>query len=100
MDRITDLVIGSDRIDGPTPCTAANLVESGSVASLSAADIASLRTSSAFLSRRAATFTDGSGADQRTVLALNDKTAGFQSAADAVIEITGYQGTLSNLAVI
>jgi hypothetical protein len=100
MDRITDLVIGTDSIDGPSSCSAANLIEFGSVASLAEADIASVLNQNVFASNRAATFTYGSGASQQTFLVLNNGTKGFQSAGDAIIEITGFQGQLTNLAVI
>lgn len=100
MDRITDLAIGTDFIDGSSSCSAANLIEFGSVVSLAAADIATVLNSSVFLANRAATFTYGSGASQRTFLALNDGTKGFQSASDGIIEITGFSGQLTNLAVI
>jgi len=53
-------------------------------------------TDSAFVADGAATF--GFGA--RTFLALNDGLAGFQEAADAVIEITGYSGSLADLAIL
>ena len=42
----------------------------------------------------------GSGATARTFLALNDGTAGFLATTDAIVEITGYSGSLANLAVV
>lgn len=100
MDHITDLVIGTDFIDGSYSCTAAKLTQFGSVASLAEADIATVLNSSVFLANRAATFTYGSGASQQAFLVLNNRTKGFQSAGDAIIEITGFTGELTNLAVI
>ena len=99
-DRITDLVIGSDRIDGPAAVTAANLAELGFVATLDQTGIAAVLTTTAFLANRAATFSYGTGLNARTFLALNNGTAGFSSATDAVIEITGYSGALTNLAIV
>ncbi|MCS5705318.1 cadherin domain-containing protein [Synechococcus sp. FGCU-3] len=99
-DRITDLVIGSDRIDGPAAVTAANVRELGAVTALTQAGIAAVLTSSTFTANGAATFSYVDGGNSRTFLALNDRTAGFSSATDAVIEITGYSGMLSNLAIV
>jgi Domain of unknown function (DUF4347)/RTX calcium-binding nonapeptide repeat (4 copies) len=98
-DVITDFQIGTDVIDGPTAVASANLAELGSVASLTETDIAAVLTASTFLANRAATFTFGSGASTRTFLALNNATAGFAASSDSIIEITGYTGLLSNLAV-
>ena len=44
------------------------------------------------------TFADTTG--MRTFIALNDGVAGFSASNDAIVEITGYSGSLSNLAVI
>ena len=101
FDRITDLVIGSDKIDGPTSVSAANLKEGlGSVSDLSQSAIQALLTTTSFAKSGAATFTLGSGPSARTFLALNDGTAGFLATSDAIVEITGFSGSLSNLAVI
>jgi serralysin len=100
IDRITDLIIGTDRIDGPSAVTAANLRELGTVSELTQSGIASVLTSSSFVKNGAATFTFGSGVDTRTFLALNNGTAGFASSTDAIVEITGYTGLLTNLAVV
>lgn len=53
-------------------------------------------TAGTFVANGVATFNVGS----RTFLALNDGTAGFQDATDAVIELTGFTGNLTNLAII
>jgi len=101
FDRITDLVIGSDSIDGPTSVSAANLKEGlGTVSDLTQSAIQAVLTSTSFAKSGAATFTFGSGSTTRTFLALNDSTAGFSATSDALVEITGYSGLLSNLAVI
>jgi serralysin len=100
MDRITDLVIGTDTIDGPRAVTAANLRELGAVTALTQAGIAAVLTNAAFVANGAATFSFGTGGSARTFLALNNGTAGFSSTTDGLIEITGYSGALTNLAVI
>ena len=99
-DRITDFVIGVDILDGPSAVTAANLRELDSVSSLTQASLSSILTTRNFARNSAATFSLGAGPSARTFLALNDKTAGFSPAADSIIEITGYAGTLADLAII
>ena len=101
FDRITDLLIGTDSIDAPTPVTAQNLLEMGAVASLTSTSIQSLLTAASFTASQAATFSyNDPNIGQRTFLALNDNTAGFNELTDGIIEITGFQGTLTNLSVI
>lgn len=95
-DWIRDLAIGTDVIDGPNAVSAAALVEAGAVASLSQSAIAAVLTTSSFVANGAATFSVGG----LTYLALNDASAGFQSASDSIIEITGYSGSLTTLAII
>ncbi|MGF1933493.1 MAG: VCBS domain-containing protein [Nostoc sp. ChiQUE02] len=95
FDRITDLKIGTDVIDGPNVVSAANLAELGVVTALTQTGISAVLTSSSFVANRAATFSFGS----RTFVALNNNTAGFQSTSDAVIEITGFSGSLTSLAI-
>ncbi|MDZ8186336.1 MAG: cadherin-like domain-containing protein [Nostoc sp. ChiSLP02] len=95
FDRITDLQIGWDVIDGPNTVSAANLIELGTTSTLDAAGIGALLDDTNFVVNGAATFTFGS----RTFLALNDSTAGFQDTSDAAIEITGFRGSLTSLAI-
>jgi hypothetical protein len=40
------------------------------------------------------------GTTTRTFVALNNGTAGYQSASDAIIDITGFSGALTNLAIV
>ncbi|WP_414570071.1 bluetail domain-containing putative surface protein [Nostoc sp. CCY 9925] len=94
FDRITDLQIGTDIIDGPNAVSAANLAELGAVSGLTQTAISAVLTNSSFVANRAATFSFGS----RTFVALNNDTAGF-STSDAVIEITGFSGSLTSLAI-
>ena len=99
FDRIIDLEIGKDTIDGPRAVSAENTKELGAVKTLDQAGISEVLSTMFFGANQAATFTFGSGTSTRTFLALNDSTAGFSSASDCLIEITGYQGDLTKLAI-
>jgi hypothetical protein len=101
FDRITDFSIGTDILDGPTAVAAANINKLGAVSALGATSISTVLTASTFLANRAATFSyaDPSGIS-RSFIALNNGTAGYQAGADAIIEITGYTGSLDSLQVI
>jgi uncharacterized protein len=96
FDRITDLQIGLDVIDGPTVVRAPNIAKLGAVGSLTQIDIGAMLAPGSFRANQAATFSLGS----QTFLALNDGIAGFLSSSDAIIEITGFSGSLNNLAII
>jgi Ca2+-binding RTX toxin-like protein len=96
-DLLTDLVIGTDSIDGPINFTFnANAVK-GSVASLTAGNINTVVTAGGtFGIGQAATFTFGN----QTFLAMNTNgAAGFQG-TDTLIEITGYSGNLADLVIV
>ena len=99
-DHITDFAIGTDRIDAPNALSAANLRELGAVSALTQAGIAAVLTTATFVRNGAATFSFGTGSSTRTFLALNDGIAGYSSTADGLIEITGFTGALTNLALI
>ena len=99
-DKITDFAIGLDKIDGPKVVSVLNLKELGAVASLDQSGIAAVLSSASFTANGAATFSFSSGSIARTFLALNDTKSGFSSATDAIIEITGYSGSLTGLAII
>ncbi|MFM6202820.1 MAG: bluetail domain-containing putative surface protein [Dolichospermum sp.] len=64
----------------------------GVVSSLSASDIGSKLTTANFGADAAALFTIGS----KSYVAINDGTAGFDALSDAIVDITGYKGTLSS----
>jgi hypothetical protein len=66
-------------------------VNVGAVNSLNAADIGAKLTGTVFTSNFAAQFSFG----QRTFVAINDTTAGFNAATDAIIEVTGLTGILN-----
>ncbi len=99
-DVITDLLVGTDKIDGPTRVSAADLKELGTVSSMTQTGISTLLKSTVFVRNSAATFTYGTGLAARTFLALNDGIAGFDSTKDSLVEITGYSGLLTNLAIV
>ena len=98
FDRITDLQIGADQIDGLV--ASSSVRNFGSVGSLSAADLGQVLNNRSFGANLAASFSLGSGSGTRTFLALNDNRAGFQANNDMVIEITGYSGNLSDLQIV
>lgn len=102
-DVIKDLQIGVDRIDGLTPLSTAQVKELGNVngffpknSILNEVTLKSILTASNFVAHGAATFTFGT----QTFLALNDSISGFTANTDGVIEITGFTGNLTNLAII
>lgn len=98
FDRITDLEIGVDQIDGLVANSSVR--NFGSVRSLNAGDLGQVLNSRSFGANLAASFSLGSGSGTRTFLALNDNRAGFQANNDMVIEITGYSGNLSDLQIV
>ncbi|WP_413171071.1 calcium-binding protein [Anabaena azotica] len=69
----------------------AGFVKVGAVNTLNAADIGAKLTATAFKSNFAAQFSFG----QKTFVSINDATAGFNAATDAIIEVTGLTGTLN-----
>ncbi|MEB3194567.1 MAG: bluetail domain-containing putative surface protein, partial [Cyanobacteriota bacterium] len=99
FDRITDLAISVDVIDGPTAVRASVLSELGQASALSQQGLGRLLNQFVFPVNGAATFTIGSGASRRTFLALDDGSLGFDAKKDALIEITGYTGKLANLSI-
>jgi hypothetical protein len=69
----------------------AGFVDVGAVNTLDAAGMGAKLTAAAFGSNFAAQFSFG----QKTFVAINDATAGFNTANDAIIEVTGLTGTLN-----
>jgi hypothetical protein len=99
-DRITDFAIGTDKLNAPTAVRANNLKELGAVSTFDLTGISTLLTATSFAANRAATFSFDDAAGRRTFLAINDATAGFSATNDAIVEITGFTGSLTNLALI
>ena len=63
-----------------------NLINPGSVSTLDTAGIGAKLTATNFGANLAAQFTFGS----RSFIAMNDTTAGFDAATDAIVEVTGF----------
>jgi hypothetical protein len=108
FERITDLQIaqigGSDRIDTIATSSRAVRVLSGKPTTLSRSAITTFLNGSSsgvanFAASSASVFTFGSGTGLRTFLAVNDGLAGYDSAVDQLLEITGASGTLASLTV-
>lgn len=97
-DVIKDLEIGIDVIDGPSSraVTASQLKELGSVTALTETAIQQVLTATNFSAYGAATFSFG----DRTFLGINDRIAGFSASTDSIIEITGFTGNLTDLAIV
>ena len=100
FDRITDFTIGQDRIDGPKTASTSQVQELGTVATLDQAGLQAILTTTRFTANGAATFTYNDNGTLRTFVALNNNVAGFDVTKDAVVEITGYSGLLTNLAIV
>ncbi|MFM5981042.1 MAG: bluetail domain-containing putative surface protein, partial [Sphaerospermopsis kisseleviana] len=90
FDVITDFNAnaGNDLFVVATTLSAFNNV--GTVATLDATGITGLLTTTTFVANSAAQFSFGS----RTFVAINNATAGFSATADAIVEVTGFTGTL------
>ena len=71
------------------------LAQLANTTSLRREDMSSLLNSTDFNANAAVTF----NMDERTFLAMNDATAGFQGNSDTMIEITGYSGNLAGLSI-
>jgi hypothetical protein len=99
-DRITDFAIGTDKLNAPTAVSARNLKELGPVSAFDLTGISALLTATSFAANRAASFSFADTAGTRTFLAMNDATAGFSATNDAIVEITGFSGSLANLALV
>jgi hypothetical protein len=101
IDRITDFQIGMDQIDAPNAVAASQVRDLGQIQALTTTHLTQLLSSTALPTLGAAVFRQlDSQIGERTFLALNDSTAGFDSKTDALIEITGFSGSLSTLQVI
>lgn len=100
FDSITDLNTEIDKIYGPNPIASVNIKNAGRVTALTSQEIGKALSAYNFGANTAATFTNGIGSSERTFLAINDSIAGFDSSKDAIIEITGYSGSLGKLSII
>jgi Ca2+-binding RTX toxin-like protein len=100
FDRLTDFDIRKDLLDFQIPVNAAGLAELGRVSTITQDAIDEVLTCGQFVANGAATFSLGARDFTRTFLAINDSVAGFQQDKDAIIEITGFSGKLTDLAII
>ena len=102
IDRITDFQIGIDQIDAPNAVLPGQVRNLNQIQALSTTHISQLLSSTAFPAFGAAVFRQlDAQIGERTFLALNDKTAGFDAKTDALLEITGYTGgSLSSIQII
>jgi hypothetical protein len=90
-----------DQIDAPNAVAASQVRDLGQIQALTTTHLTQLLSSTALPTLGAAVFRQlDSQIGERTFLALNDSTAGFDSKTDALIEITGFSGSLSTLQVI
>lgn len=100
IDRITDLAIGTDIIQGWAP------VASSEILRLSKPDqqVLTANTLTSWLSEeqlpafKAALVSINN--NSQTFLVLNDDRAGFDASNDGLIDITGYSGLPENLRII
>ena len=88
FDVITDFNATADLFVVSTARSA--FFNAGTVATLDTAGITARLTNTVFTANSAAQFTFGS----RSFVAINDVTAGFSATTDAIIEVTGFTGTL------
>ena len=101
MDWLTDFSIGYDKIDGPNTQAIKPVLLSQKATSFSESAInALLNTPGNFPASGAAIFKIGASDGERVFLALNSGAASFSANEDALLEITGYSGTLSQLQVL
>jgi hypothetical protein len=99
IDHITDLTIGVDQLVGPQAIAIGQVINRGAVKQLTAQKISASLTRRKLPANAAATFTVGNRQKQQTFLVLNDRVPGFSANQDAIINITGYSGTLTNLTI-
>jgi Ca2+-binding RTX toxin-like protein len=99
-DHITDFSIGTDIIDGPSSVSRGQVTRLTEVADLNESTLSQHLSSQLFSANSAALFSYNDSTGERWFIALNDSTAGFSSTRDAVIEITGFTGDLSNFQIL
>lgn len=99
FDRITDLVIGLDIIDAPTPVPATSVIQLRSpLADFSATGLITALNGK-FAANGATIFSFDDRGISRTFIALNNSTAAFEPSLDAILEITDFQGDLNALSI-
>ena len=96
FDRIIDLEIGIDVIDGPLSILNSPIASLGEVTAFDEIGISSLLTNTSFSANSAVSFTNGT----QTYLAFNDEVAGYSASNDSIVEITDFTGNLANLQIV
>jgi Ca2+-binding RTX toxin-like protein len=96
LDLINDLEIARDKINSVNSVGKSEIAKLGAVTTLDETAIQTVLTADSFIPNQAATFSF----ENRTFVALNDDTAGYGATTDALIEITGFTGSLADLAII
>jgi hypothetical protein len=91
FDAVTDFTATAGNDLFLVSSARSTFTDAGTAATLDASGIGAILTAGTFTANAAARFSFGS----RTFAAINDATAGFNAATDAVIEVTGITGTLS-----
>ena len=100
-DVITDFDMSVDRIDAPYPVSSDQIFVTGIAPGLDSDSLREHLDSARFPSGSAAFFTVIDGyVGMRSLLALNNSVPGFSSDTDAIIDVTGYVGEVSDLLVI
>lgn len=100
FDHITDFQMGIDKIDAPISIASRNIVDRGTLSTLSTSSISKLLTETQFAASTASVFHfKDQNLGMRSFLALNNNIAGFNFLTDAVVEITGFSGLVSNLTI-
>lgn len=101
MDRIHDLVIGQDRIDAPRQVNARFIQNLGAISSLDEAAVVAFLAGRRLESHGASIFVYNDSVEgDRTFLAINDRSVGFNAAIDNIVEITGYSGNITGLGIV
>ena len=100
-DTITGFVMGVDRIDAPSAVASDLIRDTGIAPGLDQDSLKLHLGADRFAANSAAFFTIlDPFAGLRTFLALNDRVAGYSPTSDAVIEMNGFVGDISDLLVI
>jgi Ca2+-binding RTX toxin-like protein len=94
FDVITDFNANTGNDLFVVSTTPTRFPNAGVVTTLDTAGITARLTNTVFTANSAAQFTFGTGTNTRSFVAINDATAGFNATTDAIIEVTGFTGTL------
>ncbi|MEL6354940.1 MAG: DUF4347 domain-containing protein [Cyanobacteria bacterium J06627_28] len=99
-DVIGDLNANIDKIKGTQANAGSNVAVLGTTAGFTESEIADVLNTTDFVANGVATFKFAAQGSTLTFLALNDQNSGFQANSDALIDISGYTGSISNLTIV